>query len=107
MIPKNNTHITFDSSKYYSIYNYNNEDDKALKNFKNVRKFKKRIEEEFKILKNKDFYEYFLNLLEPKNAYEEFISKKKFNLILNDLLSLDPEQRSLKYLKDKLLNNTS
>lgn len=88
-----------------ACYNYNNENNNALKKMKNVEKFKKALENEFPIVTSDDFYEYFLNLLEPKNKYQEFISKKKLSLILNDLLTLDTEQRSLKYLKDKLLNN--
>ena len=58
---------------------------KTIDNMKNVKKFKKNLENEFKILKNNDFYKYFLNLLEPKEKYNEFINKKKFNLIINDL----------------------
>ena len=68
------------------------------------KKFKKILESEFKILKTNDFYEYFLNLLEPKSKYTDFISKKKLFLILNDLFTIDPDQRSLKYLKEKLIN---
>ena len=30
------------------------------------------------------------------------MSKKKLFLILNDLFTMDPDQRSLKYLKNKL-----
>ena len=70
---------------------------------KNIDKYKKNLESEFKCIKSHDFYEYFLNILEPKDKYADFISKKKLLLILNDLLTVDPEQRSLKYLKDKLL----
>lgn len=88
-----------------SCYNFNNENNDPLKKMRNVEKFKKMLESEFKILKNDEFYEYFLNLLEPKSKYSDFISKKKLCLILNDLFTMDPEQRSLKYLKDKLLNN--
>ena len=88
-----------------ACYNFNNETNDSIKKFKNVEKFKKMLESEFKILKSNDFYEYFFNLLEPKSKYSDFVSKKKLFLILNDLFTMDPEQRSLKYLKNKLINN--
>ena len=87
-----------------ACYNFNNLNNDPIKKYKNAEKFKKMLESEFKCLKTNDFYIYFLNLLEPKVKYNEFISKKKIFLILNDLLTMDPEQRSLKYLKDKLIN---
>ena len=86
-----------------SCFNFNNADADCIKQYKNIDKYKKNLESEFKCIKSHDFYEYFLNILEPKDKYADFISKKKLLLILNDLLTVDPEQRSLKYLKDKLL----
>jgi hypothetical protein len=85
-----------------ACYNYNNNSLEPLKNYKNVEKFKKMVESEFKFLKTNEFYEYFLSLLEPKENYEMFINKKRLILIINDLLTLDPKQRSLKFLKEKL-----
>ncbi len=87
-----------------ACYNFNNSNNDSIKKYKNVEKFKKILESEFKFLKTNDFYEYFLNLLEPKSKYTDFISKKKLFLILNDLFTMDPDQRSLKYLKEKLIN---
>lgn len=87
-----------------ACYNFNNSNNDSIKKYKNVEKFKKNLESEFKCLKTNDFYEYFLNLLEPKSKYANFISKKKLFLILNDLFTMDPDQRSLKYLKEKLIN---
>jgi len=87
-----------------ACYNFNNLNNDPLKKYKNVEKFKRMLESEFKCLKTNELYEYFLNLLEPKAKYMDFISKKKLFLILNDLFTMDPEQRSLKYLKDKLIN---
>ena len=51
------------------------------------------------INKENEFYEYFINLLEPKEKFLFLISKKKFSLIITDLLSIDPEQRSLRFFK--------
>jgi hypothetical protein len=90
-----------------ACFNFNNDNNDPIKKLKNVEKFKKMLESEIEILKSNDFYEHFLNLLEPKNKYLDFISKKKICLILNDLLTMDPEQRSLKYLKAKLLNDNN
>ena len=67
---------------------------------KHLYKYKKNIEDEFPIVKNDDLYNYFVSLITIKH---DFISKKKFILILNDLINLDPKQRSLKYLKNKLI----
>lgn len=93
-----------------ACFNFNNDNNEPIKKMKNAEKFKKMLESEIEILKTNQFYEYFLKLLEPKNKYLEFIGKKKLCLILNDLLTMDPEQRSLKHLKEKLLtentNNT-
>jgi hypothetical protein len=87
-----------------ACYNYNNPNNETIKKYKNMEKFKKMVESNIKCLKTNDFYEYFVNLLEPKQKYSEFINKKKLFLILNDLLNMNPEQRSLKFLKDKLIN---
>ena len=88
-----------------ACFNFNNINNDPIKKFKNAEKFKKMLESEIKVLKNNDFYEYFLNLLEPKATYSDFINKKKLCLILNDMFTMDPEQRSLKYLKEKLLSD--
>jgi serine/threonine protein kinase len=88
-----------------ACYNFNNHNDEPIKKYKNVENFKKKIESEYKFLKNNDFYEYFCNLLEPKSKYVDFINKKKLFQILNDLFTIDPNQRSLKFLKNKLLDN--
>jgi len=87
-----------------ACFNFNNADADCIKQYKNIEKYKKNLESEFKCIKTHDFYEYFLNILEPKEKYIDFISKKKLLLIINDLVTVDPDQRSLKYLKDKLLN---
>lgn len=85
----------------YACYNYNNDHNNSkLKNYKKIYKFKKSIEEEFDLLANDDFYKDFFTKLNPTNIF----SKKKFILIINDLFSACPEQRSIKYLKKKIDN---
>jgi len=83
-----------------SCYNFNNKSNSSIKSYKNLYKYKKYTEDEYPIIKNDDFYKYFVSLIDIKH---DFISKKKFILILNDLINLDPNQRSLKYLKHKLI----
>ena len=83
-----------------ACYNFNNKNNNNIKEYKSIYKYKKKIENEFPIVKNNDLYDYFIDLLTIKH---EFISKKKFILIINDLINLDPNQRSLKYLKNKLI----
>ncbi len=82
-----------------SCYNFNNKTNKYIREYKNLYNYKKLTELTYPIIKNDNLYDYFVNLIKIKH---EFISKKKFILILNDLINLDPKQRSLKYLKDKL-----
>jgi serine/threonine protein kinase len=84
-----------------ACYNFNNKNNNNIKEYKSIYKYKKKIENDFPIVKNDDLYDYFINLL---SINHDFISKKKFILIINDLINLDPNQRSLKYLKDKLIN---
>ena len=56
-------------------------------------------------LLNDEFYINFISLLEVKSDFKDFISNKLFALIINDLISLCPEERTLKRF-DKLFNNS-
>jgi len=88
----------------FACYNYNNNNDNSnLKNYRRIYKFKKNTEKEFDVLKNSNFYKDFFNKLEPKYIF----SKKKFILLINDLFSACPDQRSIKYLKKKIENISS
>ena len=58
------------------------------------------MEKDFKVLQNEDFYKDFFSKLDTKCIF----SKKKFILLINDLFSACPEQRSTKYLKKKIEN---
>ena len=86
-----------------SCYNYTNNSNDSLKIYKNIYKQKKTYEEEFPQITSDEFFEYFVNLLEPKQEFIEFISKKRLILIVSKLINLDPEQRSLSFLKEKLV----
>jgi hypothetical protein len=88
-----------------TCYNFNNDNADSIKQYKYIDRYKKQLESQYKCIKGSEFYEYFLNLLEPKPKFDNFINKKKLSLVINDLLTLDPDQRSLKYLKNKLLNS--
>jgi hypothetical protein len=86
-----------------SCFNYTNEsNDSIKKKYSNLHKYKKKIEKEYKITKENEFFDYFFNLLEPKREFENFLSKKKLILIISNLITLDPEQRSIDLLKEKL-----
>jgi hypothetical protein len=86
-----------------SCYNYTNNSNDSLKIYKNLYKQKKNLESEYPEITKDDFFEYFVNLLEPKKEFVNFISKKRLILIISKLINLDPEQRSLNFLKEKLL----
>jgi len=84
-----------------SCYNFNNNTNNFIKEYKNLYKYKKKMEDSFPIIKNNDLYKYFVDIIDIKH---HFFSKKKFILIINDLINLDPNQRSLKFLKYKLIS---
>ena len=86
-----------------SCYNYTNHSNDSLKIYKNLYKQKKSLEEEYPVIVKDEFFEYFVNLLEPKQEFINFISKKRLILIVSKLINLDPEQRSLSFLKEKLV----
>lgn len=85
-----------------ACYNYSNDSNHSIKNYKKIYERKKKLETKFPCLKMNEFYEYFLKLLKPKFDYKDYIGTKRLLLILNDLFSIDPEQRKLYFLKDKL-----
>lgn len=87
-----------------ACYNFINKTNDSIKIYKNLYKHKKYLENEYHIIKEPHFYEYFMTLIQPKHEFEDFISKKKLMLIINDLINLDPNQRSLKFLKEKLIS---
>ncbi len=85
----------------YACYNYNNNhSNSSLKNYRRIYKFKKTIENDYKILSNDNFYKDFFTKLNSTIIF----SKKKFILLINDLFSACPDQRSTKYLKKKIEN---
>lgn len=86
-----------------SCYNYTNESNELIKKkYLNLYKYKKKVEKEYTMIKDSEFYDYFFNLLEPKREFENFISKKKLILIISNLITADPNQRSIDLLKEKL-----
>ena len=85
-----------------ACYNYNNTSNNSIKKYKKIYKYKKSMEDSNDILKNNSFYEYFVGLLHPKEEFENIFNYKKISLIINDLMNLDPEQRSLRHISDKL-----
>jgi hypothetical protein len=87
-----------------ACFNYNNDSNISIKEYNNLYKFKKDIESKFNFLSNKKFFVDFLNLLEIKDIFKYKISKRRLAIILNNMFSLDPKQRSLDIFKSKLIN---
>jgi hypothetical protein len=87
-----------------ACYNYNNSNGNSIKKYKNMEIFKKSIDNQYSFAKSGEIFEYFLNLLEPKKNYLDFISKEKFNIIINNIFTIDPDQRNLTHLKEKLMS---
>ena len=80
-------------------YNYFNESNNSIKSYLNVINFKLSMEQEFPFIKSKSFYEYFINLLEPKEICKQMFTKKKIFYLIGDILTIDINNRSLKYFK--------
>ena len=80
-----------------ACFNYNNTNSSSIKKYKKLYKFKKQTEDTYFFLKTNEFYESFINLLEPKHILSPIITKKSIALIVNGLLNLNPEQRTIKY----------
>ena len=80
-----------------ACYNFINNNNDPIKIYQNMYKHKKKLEKEYSIIKEPEFYNFFINLLEPQKVFESFISKKKLCLIITDLISVDPSQRSIRF----------
>ncbi len=86
-----------------ACYNYNNTSNSSIKKYKKVYKYKKSMEKNYVMLKNNVFYKYFIDLLIPKDELSNVFNYKKISLIINDLINLNPEQRSLKHLANVII----
>lgn len=85
-----------------ACFNFSNSNNNSINNYKNIISYKNKLEHKYPVIKKREFYEYFMSLIEPKDNIN--FSKKRILHILNDLLSIDPNQRSLMWLKNKLVN---
>ena len=82
-----------------SSYFYNIKIDKKTENKnnllsdKNIYYYIKMTCDKYPFIKNDAFYEYFLNNIEIKEEYTEFISKNTLLLLINDFINMDPNKR--------------
>lgn len=83
-----------------ACYNYRNDKNTQIKEkYKKMYKFKKETEREYKFIKNEMFFKNFVSLLEVRSEYKNLISNKLLALIMHDLLSMNPDERSFERLE--------
>jgi serine/threonine protein kinase len=85
-----------------ACFNFNNKTNSSIKKYKHMYKFKKAMENNYDILHDNNFYSYFIDLLVPKKEFIELFSYKKISLIINNLINLNPEQRTMKYIDENI-----
>ena len=88
-----------------ACYNMNNNTTNSINNNISLKKSRKKIMKLNDFLNNDDFYVNFISILSVRSDFKNFISNKLFALIINDLISLCPEQRTIKRL-DKLFSHS-
>ncbi len=81
-----------------ACYNYNNNSNSYIKKYKKIYKYKKAMEKTYDFLKDDLFYKYFIDLLKPKDYAKTFFNYKKIALIINGLMNLCPDQRTIKHI---------
>ena len=83
---------------YNNIHKSNN----LLKLYEEIYYHKKKLEKKYPFIKEPIFYKTFMNLIEVRDIYKNNFSSKKLHLILLNLFSACPEDRTLEYLKTHL-----
>ena len=79
-----------------SSYFYNtkkNDNKNNLLSDKNIRYYVEMTCNKYPFIKDDAFYEYFLNNIEVKEEYVNFVSKSMLFLLINDFINLDPNKR--------------
>ena len=85
-----------------ACYNYSHNSNDVLKEYDEVYVHKKKLEKKYPFIKEPIFYKTFMNLIEVRDIYTNNFSSKKLHLILLNLFSACPEDRTLEYLKTHL-----
>lgn len=87
-----------------SIYNYEHDSNSLVRDeYYPIYKIKKKIETKFPIVKNIEFYKYFMNLIEVKENYKKSINSKKLQKIIHNLFNAYPDGRTLNLLKEHIM----
>lgn len=87
-----------------SCFNYKHKSNSSIKEYGPVYALKKKLEKKYPDIKKPSFYECFLSSLQIREEYKNTLSIKKFQLIIDCLISAHPKERSIEPLK-KYLNN--
>lgn len=83
-----------------SCYNYSHQTNKSLKkNYAEIYTYKKRIESKYPFVKDNDFYETFIKMIDVKSAHKKMFPTQKLQIILDSLFSACPDDRTLGPLK--------
>jgi hypothetical protein len=86
-----------------AIYNYDHDSNNLVKHdYYQVYKIKKKIESKYPIIKDVDFYKYFMNLIRVREKYKSIMPNKKLHKIIHNLFSAYPDERTLKPLKEHI-----
>ncbi len=88
-----------------SCFNYKHKSNESIKEYGPVYTLKKKLEKKYPDIKKQSFYEHFLNSLVVRDEYKNTLPIKKFQMIVNCLLSAHPKERTIEPLKKHLNEN--
>lgn len=90
-------------SSYYYNYNLNNNikstnNNDFIHNNKNVVNYVKMMIHKYPFITSDKFYEFFINSIQIKDEYFNFIPINNFLLLINDFINLDPNKRYIEMM---------
>jgi hypothetical protein len=85
-----------------ACYNYSHKSNSSIRDYDEVYNQKKKLEKKYYFLKEPDFYENFMKLIEVRDNFKDKIPTKKLHIIIHHLFSANPDDRSLDPLKQQL-----
>ena len=85
-----------------ACYNYTHSSNETIKEYDQVYLHKKKLEKKYPIIKNPEFYESLMKLIEVRDIYKEKMPTKTFHKIIHHLFSAYHDDRSLDPLKQQL-----
>lgn len=81
-----------------ACFNYLNNDNNKLK-YNKLLDYKNKTEEKYLIIKDEEFFKYFINNLKIKKIYSNIIKIEDLRIIIIDLINLDFDSRTISNLK--------